>query len=85
MAGRRTVSSTEDRGKKKKTNKKKKKKKSSRIFSIRKQNSSFGNSYSNLDFLIITNHSGGLAAMLNNVPDWVNRCGNITEKGQHKR
>ena len=35
----------------------------SRIFIIRKQKSSFRNSYSNLDFLIITNNSGGLAAM----------------------
>ena len=42
---------------------KEKKGKKSRIFIIRKQNSSFGNSYSNLDFLIIMNKSGGLAAM----------------------
>ena len=40
-----------------------KREKKSQIFIIRKQNSSFGNSHSNLDFVIITNNSGGLAAM----------------------
>ena len=35
-----------------------------RIFIIRKQNSSFGNSHFNFDSLIITKNSGGLAAMM---------------------
>ena len=34
------------------------------IFIIRKQNSSFGNLYYNLDFLITMKNLGGLAAML---------------------
>ena len=55
-AGRRTVLSTEYGEQKNQKNK-------SQIFIIQKQNSSFGNSYSNLDFLIITKNSGGLAAM----------------------
>ena len=37
--------------------------KKSQIFIIRKKKSSFGNLYSNVDFLIITKNSGGLAAM----------------------
>ena len=41
----------------------KKEKKKSWIFIIQKQNHLFGNSYSNFDFLIITNNSGRLAAM----------------------
>ena len=37
--------------------------KQNRIFIIQNKNSSFGNLYSNVDFLIITKNSGGLAAM----------------------
>ena len=55
-AGGHTVSSTEQK-------RKKKKEKINRIFIIRKQNYLFGNSYSNLDFLITTKNLGGLAAM----------------------
>ena len=43
--------------------KKKKKKKNRIVMIIRKQNTSFGNLYSNLDFLIIMKNLGGLAAM----------------------
>ena len=43
--------------------KKKGEKKKGWIFIIRKQNQLFRNSYSNFDFLIITQNSGGLAAM----------------------
>ena len=54
-AGGRTMSSTEHR-------EKKKKKVGFPLFE--NTNSSFGNSFSNLDFLITTKNSGGLAAMI---------------------
>ena len=54
-----------------------------RIFSIQKQNSSFGNLYSNLDFLIVitTKNLGGLAAMLSFQTFWsLWTAGEVLEK-----